>query len=140
MRPSFSNDEANSTVKIMQTTAAKSQTICLTAASGAKRKTKVIPTPASTNAIGKMAGSAFGVNFLSAKCAAKKATIKAIGTENDETLSCAPSLMSNIAKNTNKIGVAAMSSQSSVVRLLVIYFFLKPFVFWAGLDAPAAKF
>ncbi len=68
----------------------KSQSTCLRAKSGARRVTKVMPMPASTNTMGRMAESALGAVRRTAMCAATKATARPMGTSSVVALSASP--------------------------------------------------
>ena len=73
----------------MAATERKSHTTWFTAASGARRVRKVMPTPERTKTMGSIAGSAPGARNLMARCAAAKAAKRPRGTPSVERLSCA---------------------------------------------------
>ena len=71
----------------MAATERNSQTTWLLASLGARRVTKVMPMPESTNTIGSMAGSAPGASRLMARCATAKAAKSPMGTPSVARLS-----------------------------------------------------
>ena len=64
----------------MSTMETNRKTSWLRAESGARRVTKVMPTPESTKTMGRMAGSAPGAKMRTPICAAAKAAKRPIGT------------------------------------------------------------
>ena len=99
---------------------ANNHAICFIAVScGARRNTKQIPIPANKYTIGRIAGSAPGVNLRSAICVANISATSESGTAKDDSVSFSFSLSSSMTKSKKITGVAAIKSQSSVFLLVV---------------------